>query len=302
MRLNQIDLNLFIVLDAIYQQRNLTRASEVLSITQPAVSNALARLRNTLNDPLFVRTSQGMTPTPLVENMIGRVQEGLQLFNTSVSEGEVFQPEEADKTFRLSMNGLAEATLLPSLLERLQSVAPNIGIECYQVKRDDIEREMAAGTLDFALDIPLVASSQLCTVPLLQQEYACLVRRNHPTVGKKITLKQYLALDHIVVSSRRKGMSYEDSALHRLGHKRQIRTRVQHHQLAPLLVEQTDLALTMPTSISQKYNLKILALPFSLPALAWSLFWHKSADYDQANLWMRQLIIDSCYQHSFDHT
>ena len=213
MRLSQVDLNLFIVFDAIYQQRNLTRAAEVLCITQPAVSNALGRLRTTLNDPLFVRTSQGMTPTPLAENIVGRVQEALQLLNTSVTEGEIFQPSETDKVFRFSMNDLAEAMILPNLLEHLREVAPNIGVECYQVNRNDVERELAAGTLDFALDGPLIAGSQMCTKPLLRQRYACAVRKEHPVVGGSLTLDQYLELDHVVVSSRRKGVSYEDAAL-----------------------------------------------------------------------------------------
>ena len=291
MRLSQVDLNLFIVFDAIYQQRNLTRAAEVLCITQPAVSNALGRLRTTLNDPLFVRTSQGMSPTPLAENIVGRVQEALQLLNTSVTEGEVFQPDQTDKVFRLSMNDLAEAMILPNLLEHLGEVAPSIGIECYQVNRNDVERELAAGTLDFALDGPLIADSQMCTKPLLKQRYACAVRPDHPMVGEQLTLEQYLELDHIVVSSRRKGVSYEDAALNRLGRQRKVRTRVQHYQVAPLLVERTDMALTMPMNMAQKYDLKVLELPFSLPPLDWNLFWHKSADHDQANMWMRNLLM-----------
>ncbi len=292
MRLSQVDLNLFIVFDAIYQQRNLTRAAEVLCITQPAVSNALGRLRTTLNDPLFVRTSQGMTPTPLAENIVGRVQEALQLLNTSVTEGEIFQPAETDKVFRLSMNDLAEAMILPNLLEHLRKVAPNIGLECYQVNRNDVERELAAGTLDFALDGPLIAGSQMCTKPLLRQRYACAVRKGHPVVGESLTLDQYLELDHVVVSSRRKGVSYEDTALNRLGRQRKIRTRVQHYQVAPLVVERTDMALTMPMSMAQKYDLQVLELPFTLPPLDWNLFWHKSADHDQANIWMRDLLME----------
>ncbi len=291
MRLSQVDLNLFVVFDAIYQQRNLTRAAEVLCITQPAVSNALGRLRTTLNDPLFVRTSQGMTPTPLSENIVGRVQEALQLLNTSVTEGEVFQPDQTDKVFRLSMNDLAESMILPNLLEHLQEVAPNIGVECYQVNRNDVERELAAGTLDFALDGPLIAGSQMCTKPLLRQRYACAVRKNHPLVGDSLTLDQYLQLDHIVVSSRRKGISYEDTALNRLGRQRKVRTRVPHYQVAPMIVERTDMAMTMPMNMAQKYDLKVLELPFSLPPLDWNLFWHKSADHDQANLWMRDLLM-----------
>ena len=292
MQLNQIDLNLFPVFDAVYQQRNLTRAAEVLSITQPAVSNALGRLRRALNDPLFVRTSQGMTPTPLAENIIGQVQQALQLLTTSVNEGNVFDPLTTDKVFRLSMNDMSEAMILPHLLSQLQLLAPHMGIECYQVPRQNIERELAAGTLDFVLDAPLISSHQVCSQPLLKQRYACVVRKGHPVATGRFTLEQYLSLDHILVSSRRKGISYEDAALNRLGRQRRVKMRVQHYQVSPLLVARTDMALTIPMSMAQKYDLEILELPFSLPPLDTCLYWHKSADHDSANQWMRALLVD----------
>lgn len=295
MRLSQIDLNLFIVFDAIYQQRNLTRAAEVLCITQPAVSNALGRLRSTLNDPLFVRTSQGMTPTPMAENIVGRVQEALQLLSTSVTDGGNFRPETSDKVFRLSMNDMGEAMILPGLMKHLQERAPHISIECYNVPREQVERELAAGTLDFALDVPLISGNQVCTKPLIKQRYACMLSKDNTKVGDSLTLDEYLELDHIAVSSRRKGLSYVDMALNRLGRRRKVKTRVQHYQVAPMLVASTDLALTIPMSMAQQYDMKVLELPFSLPALDWNLYWHTSADQDKANIWMRGLLEELCH-------
>ncbi len=289
MRLNQIDLNLFIVFDAVYQQRNLTRAAEVLCITQPAVSNALGRLREKLNDSLFVRTSEGMTPTPLAENIVGRVQEALLLLNASASEGVVFDPAQADKVFRISMNDMLEAMVLPELLECLQSVAPNVAIECYYVPRDELKKELTAGTLDFAIDIPVITDAQICQKPLLAQPYVCVVRKDHPFIGDSISLDEYLSLEHIHVSSRRKGPGYEDVALNRLGHQRRVKIRVQHYHLSSLLVARTDMALTVPLSMAQKYDHKILDLPYSIEPLNMSLYWHKSSDLDKANVWMRNL-------------
>lgn len=290
MRLNKIDLNLFVVFDAIYMQGNLTRAAEVLCITQPAVSNALARLRLIYDDALFVRTGKGMVPTPLTENIISGVQSALQLLSSSLQEGQLFDPFISEKTFRLSMNDMAEAMIMPKLLSQLQQQAPKAGIECCYVPREDIERELAAGSLDIALDAPFVAVGQMQTQALLKQRYACAVRRDHPKIGETISLDEYLALDHLQVSSRRKGRGYEDIGLNRLGRQRKIKMRVQHYQVAPLLVAQTDMALTIPISMAQNYDLKILELPYSLPALDWNIYWHKSADQDQANLWLRNLI------------
>ncbi|WP_243760347.1 LysR substrate-binding domain-containing protein [Pseudomaricurvus hydrocarbonicus] len=228
----------------------------------------------------------------MAENIVGRVQEALQLLNTSVTEGEVFQPDQADKAFRLSMNDMAEAMILPGLLETLQELAPNVSVECYHVPRDLVERELAAGSLDFALDVPLISGTQICTASMVKQRYACVVRKDHPFVNDSITLDEFLELDHILVSSRRKGMSYVDVALNRLGRHRKVKVRVQHYQVAPMLVAKTNLALTIPMSMAQKYDMKVLELPFSLPALDWNLYWHTSADQDKANIWMRSLLLD----------
>lgn len=290
MLLNKVDLNLFVVFDAIYMQGNLTRAAEVLCITQPAVSNALARLRLIYDDVLFVRTGKGMVPTPLTESIISGIQSALQLLSTSLQEGQVFDPFISHKTFRLSMNDMAEAMIMPKLLSQIQAQAPNAGIECCYVAREDIERELAAGSLDIALDAPFVAVGQMQTQALLKQRYACAVRHDHPKIGDSISLDEYLALDHLQVSSRRKGRGYEDIGLNRLGRQRKIKMRVQHYQVAPLLVAQTDMALTVPISMARNYDLKILELPYSLPALDWNIYWHKSADQDQANLWLRSMI------------
>jgi DNA-binding transcriptional LysR family regulator len=177
MRLNQIDLNLFLVLDAVYQQRNLTRAAEVLCITQPAVSNALGRLRIALDDPLFVRTSLGMVPTPFVETIVGRVQDALHQIDTCVAQEKQFDASVAKKVFRFSMNDLCEAIALPGLLSALGEQAPGIGVECYQLGRKEAARELASGSLDFALDVPLLSGPGLSSLALARQQYVCVVRR-----------------------------------------------------------------------------------------------------------------------------
>jgi DNA-binding transcriptional LysR family regulator len=120
MNLSKVDLNLFIVFDAIYTEANLTRAGQIVGITQPAVSNALARLRETFNDPLFVRTAQGMVPTPMAQNIIGPVRNALSLLRVSVQESRIFNPLQAVKTYRISMTDLTEAVILPPLFQRLR--------------------------------------------------------------------------------------------------------------------------------------------------------------------------------------
>lgn len=291
MRLSQIDLNLFVVFDAIYSEQNLTRAAEVLCITQPAVSNALNRLRKTFDDQLFVRTPDGMMPTPVAENIVGQVREALQLLNLSVQEGDKFCPTSSEKIVACSMNDLGEALILPPIMAHLQRQAPKMSLTSYYVQREDMAKELAAGNLDFAIDVPLVADNNLCHAPLSGEDYVCAVRKDHPVITSELTTEQYLQLNHIHVSSRRKGMGVAELALSAMGLKRNIKVRVQHYMVAARIVANTDLAWTLPMRLAHQLDLKILPLPFEVASLNWHLFWHKSADKDQVNIWLRNLFL-----------
>lgn len=293
MQLQQIDMNLFPVLDAIYNTRNLTRASERLHITQPAVSNALARLRRALDDQLFTRTPSGMSPTPLTENIMPKVQQALALLGSSVTGHHRFEPASAHKTLRVSMNDMAETLVLPRLLEHLQTVAPGVSVESYYVPRDQLVKELAANSLDFALDIPMVSATQLNQQRLVADRYQCMVRPDHPLAGaSSLTLEQYLELEHIHVSSRRSGPGIADIALNKLGRRRRVKLRVQHYRVAPLVVLKTDLALTVPVSLARQYPAKCFELPFQIPQMDWHLLWHRSQDEDGANRWLREQVIE----------
>lgn len=291
MRLKNVDLNLFVVFEAIYNERNLTRAAEVLCVTQSAVSNALSRLRKSYNDQLFVRSSKGVSPTPLAENIIGRVQEALLLLDSSLQEGDLFDPLKSDRTFRLSMNDLMESQILKALVDDLYYQAPGISLESHYIRRSEIVRALASGELDFAIDVPLVSDPQLCHAPLYKGRYVCVVRKDHPAVQGSLSMEQYLALKHINISGRRVGKGRVDVALDNLGYQRKIQLRVQHYLLAPQIVQQTDLALTVSHRWAKKFNLQILELPFEVPEIETHLYWHRSVDSDQGNKWLRQRIL-----------
>ena len=292
MRLDQVDLNLFVMFDVIYTERNLTRAAQVLNLTQPAVSNALNRLRAVFDDELFVRNPRGMEPTPVADNIIGQVREALTLFNLSLNEGARFDPRRTEKTFRFSMNDLSEFLILPPLLETLRHQAPQVHAHSYYVSRDDLTRELASGQLDLAIDVPLVSNPNLCHRALSSESYVCVVRPGHPQVGSTLSVEAYLALDHLHVSSRRSGAGHVDVALDKLGYTRNIAVRVQHYMVAPGIIRHTDLAWTVPRALAHHLHLKTLELPFALSTLDWHMYWHKSADNDQANSWMRALLLD----------
>lgn len=293
MQLQQVDMNLFLVLEAIYNTRNLTRAAERLHITQPAVSNALARLRRSLDDPLFTRTPSGMNPTPLTERIMPKVQQALSLLGGSLNEQRHFDPVATQKTLRLSMNDMAETLLLPRLLEQLHERAPGITVESYYVPRDQLVKELAANTLDFALDIPLATTTQLQQQRMSNDRYLCMLRADHPLAAQtSLTLEQYLQLEHIHVSSRRHGPGLVDIALNKLGRRRTVKLRVQHYQVAPLVVMRTDLALTVPASLANQHPARLFELPFQIPQMDWHLLWHKNQQDDPANKWLRSQLTE----------
>ncbi|WP_339490739.1 LysR family transcriptional regulator [Pseudomonas sp. EL_65y_Pfl2_R95] len=297
MNLNKVDLNLFVVFDAIYTEANLTRAGQIVGITQPAVSNALARLRETFNDPLFVRTAQGMVPTPMSQNIIGPVRNALQQLRISVQESRTFNPAEANKTYRISMTDLSEAMVFPALFQRLRRLAPKVCIESMLARRRDTTKELAAGRLDFAIDAPLNTDPQVRHVKLLEDRYVCALRKNHPLSKDKISLDEYLSLSHIHISSRRSGLGYIDLALGKMGIQRKIALRSQHYLMANTVLHNTDMAMTVPERFARSNDLHYMQLPVKeMPTLETHLYWHESTDQDPANRWMREQIIEICQQ------
>ena len=290
MRLDRVDMNLFVVFDVIYTERNLTRAGNVLHLTQPAVSSSLNRLRAVFGDELFVRSPRGMQPTPVADNIIGPVREALALLSFSLNEGADFDASRSDKVFQLSMNDLAEYILLPSLMDVIQQTAPGLSLNCYYTARQEVVQELAGGQIDLAIDVPLINDPNVCHQPLSSEPYVCVVRRGHPNVGDTLTLDNYLALRHINVSSRRIGDNNIDSYLNKLGARRDIALRVQHYMIAARIVQDTDYVWTVPRALVSQPNLRVVELPFDLPPLEWHVYWHKNADSDQANRWMRDVL------------
>ena len=298
MNLNKVDLNLFVVFDAIYTEANLTRAGQIIGITQPAVSNALARLRESFNDPLFVRTAQGMVPTPMAQNIINPVRSALALLRVSVQESRTFNPLQANKTFRISMTDLTEAVVLPPLFQRLRKQAPSVVVESLLSHRRETTSDLAAGRLDFAIDAPLNTDPQVRHVKLMEDRYVCAMRPAHPLAGQpSISLDEYLGLTHIHISTRRNGLGQVDLALGKMGLQRKITLRSQHYLMASNVLQHTDMVMTVPERFARRHALHFVALPLNeLPNLETHLYWHESTEQDPANRWMRELLIELCEQ------
>ena len=296
MHLSQVDLNLFVVLEAIYREGNITRAGQQLNLTQPAISHALKRLRDLLQDPLFVRQGAHMMPTPFTRNMIEQVRQALQILEENLGQSHNFVPEHTRRSFHLSLWEYLEALILPPLLNRLAHAAPGMSITTSRVKRRDLETELASGSVDLAVEIPMTMSDRIRHTWLLNEGFVVVARKGHPAITGTLDLDTYLGQRHIQVSSRRQGPSLIDVELSRRGLRRQVFLRSQHNFTACLVVNKTDMLLTLPERHARLLNTgsmnQIHPFPLPAPRLEAHLYWHESVENDPANRWLREQIED----------
>lgn len=291
MNLSRIDLNLFVVFDAIYSQQSLTRAAEVLNVTQPAVSNALGRLRQHLDDPLFIRSGKGMSPTPLARQLIEPVREALGGLETCIQERQQFDPTSARQTLRLHATEHAEISMLPRLLSQLRLEAPSIDLEVVFHRRRDIPLELASGRLQLAVDAPLINSQDLLDKQLHQDHYVCAMAADNPLAAGEFTLERFISARHIHISSRSRGSGHVDLALRAIGHQRRIALRLQHYAALPSLLANSDAIASVPLSLAQHWpHLCHRALPFNTSPMELRMFWHKSSDHDPVISWLRDQV------------
>lgn len=300
MNISRTDLNLFVVFEAIYSQGGVTRAAEVLHLTQPTISHALGRLRDRVGDPLFVRHGQRLVPTPLAQKLIGPVREALRLFEHTLGELDGFDPATADVQFSIGMRSLMENTFSLPLVMALKPVAPKVTIASTPLDRKRIESQLSSGELNAAIDVFLPLSPDIRRELLISSKSVVVARRGHPAVRGEISLEDYLAQDHILVTSRSRGLGPEDMSLSRDGKTRQIKARVQEINTAMRAVASTDMLLTVVEAFALPANVwfdnQIVALPFEAPRVDAYLYWHTNVDADPANRWLREMVGNSISQ------
>ncbi len=225
----KIDLNLFVVFDAIYCEGNITKAASALNLSQPAVSHSLSKLRTHFDDPLFIRQGNEMRPTAVANNVIADVREALHQLKVCLAQSRKFEPAMSRNNFNISLHGALEASYLPPLMQQIKQEAPLIHLQSSRrVKRSELENKLASGDIDLAIDTLLSVSSNILHTQLGQSKFVVLARKNHPKIKAPLDLDMYLSHDHVLVSSRSVGASVEDFELARLGLQRKVALRCQH--------------------------------------------------------------------------
>jgi DNA-binding transcriptional LysR family regulator len=295
MNVRDIDLNLLRVFDSVLHEHSVTAAATRLGLTQPAVSNALARLRAQFGDPLFVRTAGGMDATPFARELAEPVRQALALLESALAHGPGFDPATSTRAFRFYMSDVGQVEFLPPLVERTQRAAPGVRLEAVGLEVDDIAAALAAGALDLAVGFLPGLGAPVLREALFRDPYACLMRADHPAAEGSLTRKKFLEAAHAVVSYRG-GHRVIEEALERAGVAPRIALRVPHFTVMPMVLERSDLLLTLPTRVARVYerrgNLVSRPVPIPIPSAEVAVHWHERFEADSGNRWLRALIVE----------
>ena len=290
-----IDIRLLSVFDEIYKCRSVTGAAAALDLGQPAVSVALSKLRHHFDDPLFVRTSNGMEPTPFGEGLVRPVRAALEALDTVTGHRELFDPATSSRTFRICMTDISQLVLLPRLWETVRLTAPGLHIEIVPLSAD-IARLLESGEADLALGYMPQLDAGFYQSLLFQQAFVCMVSAQHPRIREQLTREQFEAEDHAVITSSGSAPLLIDLELARQGIRRRIALKIPNFIGAALVVEHTDLVITIPERLGQvlrgRGELRTFPVPFPLPQYAVKQHWHERFHNDLGSRWLRRVIAD----------
>jgi len=288
------DLNLLPVFVAMMEERNVTRAAERLGITQPALSNALSRLRDTLRDPLFIRERYGMKPTQMAEDLAPVIGAALASIDDVILGQQDFDPARATRLFTIAPNSYVEFVLMPAIVGRLRERAMGIKLRLTPFGNDVIETGAMSGTTDMVLGRIVDPPDNLVVQHLIDDGLACVVRADHPEIKDGISKKQYESLKHVNVRPPGRMRAGLFQALEQKDLKREVAVSVTHFLAVPEMIAVTDYCATLPSLICRQLardpRLKVLPTPVDLGTFPVDVAWHVRYRNDPAHRWLRSLI------------
>ncbi|WP_226632708.1 LysR family transcriptional regulator [Novosphingobium profundi] len=290
------DLNLLPIFVALMEERNVTRAAQRVGMTQPALSNALSRLRVMLQDQLFIRERYGIQPTPIALELAPTIAEALAKLDDAVLGQQAFDPAKAERVFTIAPNGYVEFVLVPAVVARLQQVAPGIKLRLTPYGNDLAETGVVSGTTALVLGRIVDPPDNLVVQHLMDESLACAVRADHPSVGDAMTRAQFEALKHVNIMPPGRMRAGLFQALAQQDLKREVAISVTNFFAVAEMVAATDYCATLPSLICQRLRqdprLKILPTPVDLGTFPVEMAWHVRYRQDPAHRWLRGLIAD----------
>ena len=294
MNIKNFDLNLLVVFKTLYEERNVTKASKKIGITQPAMSNALNRLRYLVKDELFIRGPKGMRPTPRANELASPIQTALNDLELSLSSIN-FDPKTTNKLYKISISDDVAPLILPNLINFLEKESPNSSLRIRSEQGSEAIKLLDSNDIDFAIGRFEMVSTRFESVDLYTEKYVCMMNSDHPLAeDEKLSIEQYLSSKHLRVAPAGTPVAPIDRSLSQLNLEREIFARIDLVTMAPLILKNSDLILTLPSKTAQRmaknYNFSIAELPIGLEQRQTKLLWHRELTNHPAYDWIKNQI------------
>ncbi|WP_175940085.1 MULTISPECIES: LysR family transcriptional regulator [unclassified Caballeronia] len=294
--MNDLDLNLIPFLVAIEETRNVSRAAERLGVSQPRVSTALGRLREYFNDPLFVRTSRGMEPTPRALALVPAAREALSRIERGLLDTQHFDPSSSTDTFAIALSDVGEIVFLPRLLQAFAKEAPHANLRSVSASHGEVERGLASGDIDLAVGyFPDLHGNNFFQQRLFSHRFICLMRRDHPFANAPLTLERFVECGHAVVRAEGRSQEILENYLDKERVRRRAVLETPHFMSLPFILSRTDLIATVPHAIGFAYvaehaSITLAEPPLPLPRFDLKQHWHRKYHNDPRTTWLRGVV------------
>ena len=301
--LRTFDLNLLIIFEALISECHVSRAAQKVFLSQSAMSHALNRLRDQLNDPLLVRTEKGLQPTQKALTMLPQVRSALELIERTIQPDQIFDPATSDRTFHIACTDYFEAVILPSFVQHIQKVAPSVKVEVQMITKDGSKNQLEQRKADIVigLDATQTLPSHLISEPWLTEDVVCLCSNTHPTYQNKLTQKEYETASHVVfadltsdTSNRIDDWLIEKGNKNGEGKARQHIARTMNYTAAARIVTKTDSIMTLPYHMALMFTemlpVKILQPPKNIPNIEMNMVTHPLFNNDPEIIWLKQVL------------
>jgi len=296
MELSDIDLNQLVLFQHLMVERRVSRVADRLGLTQPAVSNSLAKLRRLFGDELFLRTPSGMVPTPFAEQLAEPIGQALAMIHGGLNQRSSFDPAQAQQAMTVGMTDIGEIVFLPALVERLGREAPGISLNTVRNTAVNLRDDMESGKVDLAVGLLPQLKAGFFQRRLFRQRYVCLFRHGHALDKKRLTLADLRTAQHLVIVSAGTGHGKVDELIRRAGIDRTVRLTVPHFVSVGHILQGTDLVATVPNKLAERlaepFGLAWRAHPVELPEVPINVFWHAKVHRSPANQWLRGIFFE----------
>jgi DNA-binding transcriptional LysR family regulator len=296
MELSDIDLNQLVLFQQLMVERRVSKVAENLGLSQPAVSNSLAKLRRLFGDDLFVRIPTGMMPTPFAEQLAEPIGYALGMIHSGLNQHSRFDPANAKRSVTIGMTDIGEIVFLPGLVERLRQEAPGVSISTVRTTATNLREDMEAGKVDLAIGPLPQLKAGFFQRRLFSQSYVCLFRKSHFLDREGLSLEDFRAAEHLVIVSAGTGHDKVDELIRRAGVERSVRLTVPHFVSVGHLLRSTDMVATVTErlahSLVDPFELTFRPHPIDLPEVGINVFWHAKVHRSPAHQWLRGVVFD----------